>query len=153
MVLRSIAAGLLAGAGMFGWTILEYALGWHTTRADIGAYTGFVGIAFPIAAIMLAIRAERRDRGGAIAFGPAFAQGIGVALIFSLGAAIGIWLYLTTIHPGFLTSAAGAGQTAAGQALLVLLSSFGLGAVVALVCAALMRRRPLPAEEGKARQA
>lgn len=147
MVTRSIAFGLLAGGGMFGWTVLEYALGWHTTRADIGAFTGFVAILFPIATIILAIRGERRDRDGAIAFGRAFAQGMGVAAIFSLGAAIGIWLYLVAINPDFLTSAAGAGQTAAGQAVLVLLSTLGLGAVVALIGAALMRRRPADGEK------
>jgi hypothetical protein len=140
MIKRALIYGLAAAGGVFLWMMLEYALGFHTARAEIGRYTGFLALIFPVAAIAFGVRAARRARGGAIGFGEAFGEGIAIAATFSLLGAISVWLYFSAINPGFLASPAAGGATLGGQVALSLVSGLFLGGLVSLVAALLLRR-------------
>lgn len=146
MTKRALIYGIAAAAGVALWSMIEYWLGFHTTRADVGRYTGFIGTIFPLLGIVLAIRAARTAHGGALSFGDGFRQGLGVTLVVALLGAVTIWLYFTVVNPGFLASAAAQGTpgTAGGQALLVLVSSLVMGLIISAIAAAALRRR-LPA--------
>lgn len=140
MITRALVYGLAAAAGVFAWTMLEYLLGFHTSRAEIGRYSGFVGLIFPIIAILLGIAAARRARGGRIGFGEAFVQGAAISVVISALGAVSIWLYLTLINPGFLASPAGQSETLSGQVIAVLGGGLLFGGLVSLAAAAAMRR-------------
>lgn len=145
MVMRAFVYGLAAAAGVSAWTMIEYLLGFHTVHAEVGRYSGFVGLLFPIAAIVLGIAAARRARGGLIGFGEAFAQGAAISVVSSALGAVSIWLYLTVINPGFLASPAGQGATLSGQIMAVLGGGLLFGGLVSLAAAAAMRRRTVRA--------
>lgn len=140
MIKRALVYGVAAALGVFLWTMLEFALGFHTSRAEVGRYTGFVALIFPVAAVAAAILSARRDKSGVISFGEGFSQGLGVAAIFSLLGAVSVWLYFTAINPGFLDTPAAGDATLAGQMVLTLVSGLVVGALVSLLTAAFVRR-------------
>ena len=54
-----IKYGLISGAALCLWIALEYALGFHTTRPDIGAYTGLLSNLIPVIALFLLLQSKR----------------------------------------------------------------------------------------------
>jgi hypothetical protein len=138
-VSRALRYGALAAAGGAVWTLTEYALGWHTTHAAVGRWTGFVSLVFPVAAIVWALRAARREAGGALSFRRGLGEAAGVgAVLASLGGAF-FYAYHAWLHPAF-GPAARAG-TPATQAAAAAVSSLGVGLLVGVVAAAAMRAR------------
>jgi hypothetical protein len=51
--------GGINGAGICLWITLEYLLGFHTTRPDIGAYTGLLSNLIPLTTLFLLLQAKR----------------------------------------------------------------------------------------------
>lgn len=51
--------GLISGAGLCLWITLEYLLGFHTTRLEIGTYTGLLSNLIPLTILFLLLRAKR----------------------------------------------------------------------------------------------
>ena len=95
--------GLLNSAGICLWVLLEYALGFHTTKMAIGQYTGYFSNIIPITMLFLAIR-ERRDKfnGGTLTFGQGMKTGILISLITAVIATIFMYFYYTAINPHFV---------------------------------------------------
>jgi len=142
MLVRAATYGLLAAAGGASWTLVEYALGFHTTRLETGRYSGFVAILFPILAIVFALKAARSER-GALSFREGMMQGAAVTLVQATAGAVFIWLYFTLINPGFfaMLSRAGKNSNTEEQVTIMLVSSLAAGLLISVVAAALMRRR------------
>jgi len=139
---RALAYGGAAAGGVAAWSLLEFALGFHTTQAEVGRYTGFVGLVFPVIAIILALRAARRARGG-LTFVQGVADGMRATVVFAVFGTVFLWLYYAAVNPGFFGQMAARGEriTLGEQLATVLLSSLLLGLVISLVAAALLRRR------------
>lgn len=134
---RALGYGALAAAGGALWTLLEYALGWHTTRADVGRWTGFVGLVFPIVAIVLALRAARRDAGGSLPFRRGLAVAATVSVVLgALGAAF-FYAYHAWLDPASGNGAGGG--SAAAHALSAGAAALAVGLVVGAVAAVAMR--------------
>ena len=142
MMRRALGFGLLAAGGAAAWTLIEYALGFHTTRLDVGRYTGFFGLVFPVVAIVLALRAARRARGG-LSFMQGVGEGLAVTGVFAVLGVVFLWLYYAVVNPGFFADTAQRGEpvTLASQLVVVVVSSLVMGLVISLVAAALLRRR------------
>lgn len=142
MIKHALMYGAAAAIAIALWSMIEYWLGFHTTNAEVGRYSGFVGMIFPILAIIGAIRAERQARGGQIGFGHAFGQGMAVSAVIALLSAGFIGFYFSAINPAFLTSQAnqGAPATIGGQMMLVAGMSLAFGAVISLIAAAVLRK-------------
>ena len=140
---RALMFGLLAAGGAAAWTLIEYALGFHTTRLDVGRYTGFVGLVFPIVAIVLALRAARRARGG-LSFAQGLVEGLAVTAVFAVLGTVFLWLYYKGVNPGFFADMARRGEpvTLAGQLAVAAVSSLVMGLLISAVAAALLRRPP-----------
>lgn len=137
----TVRAGLFAGLGTALWTLFEFMMGWHGPRMEIGAVTGFVGLIFPIVAILWALRRTKRELGGSLTLGHALRCGLSVSCTF---AAVGVgfyFLYYRVINPGFLERlrATGGQTSTSSQLLLVAGSSLILGLVVALLGGLAMR--------------
>lgn len=142
----TILAGLLSGGGAAGWTLVEYAMGWHNERLEIGAITGFVGLVFPILAIVLALGSLRRDAGGVLSWRTALPAGLAISAI---SAAIGFAFfrtYYSIINPQFVTAMRARGQAVDVDAQLaaVVAGSFVVGLLITVTTAMIMRRRGSP---------
>lgn len=84
--------GLISGTGVCLWIALEYALGFHTTRPNIGAITGFFSNLVPLVTLFLLLRAKR----DAIYDGHlSLAAGIGSGLLASFTASLLVYTCLT----------------------------------------------------------
>jgi hypothetical protein len=77
--------GLITGFGVSIYVMIEYLLGFHTTRPDIGEYSGYFSSVIPIVALLFAIKEKRsRSFGGYISFWQGFITGMVVTVISAL---------------------------------------------------------------------
>lgn len=83
--------------------LLEYALGLHTTRMDIGQYCDYLANIIPITMLYLAIK-EKRDKvlGGTLTFGQGMKTGVLISLITAAIVTIFWYVYLIAINPLFI---------------------------------------------------
>lgn len=138
MLKRALIYGTAAAAGGAAWTLTEYALGFHTEKAEMGRYSGFVGIVFPIAGIVLALRDARRTERG-LTFGRGVAEGAGVTAVMTILAVLFFAIYFKAINPAFL----GAQGTSLGEQLGALCAaSLIMGLLISVIAAAVLRRSP-----------
>ncbi len=85
--------GLISGAGLCLWIMLEYLLGFHTTRPDIGTYTGLLSNLIPLTMLFLLLRAKRAAvYDGRLSLG----AGIGAGVLASFIAALLVYSFLVT---------------------------------------------------------
>ena len=138
MMNRALLYGSLSAAAVAAWTLLELALGFHGSRAEIGRWTGFISIVFPIAAVVLALRSARRARSG-LSWSVGMKEGVSVSIVSSVLGAAFFWLYFTVINPNF--RAGGGAPDPAAETLIVLASGLVLGLVVSAVAVLLLRSR------------
>lgn len=138
MMYRALLYGSLSAAAVAAWTLLELALGFHGSRAEIGRWTGFISIAFPIAAVVLALRSARRARSG-LSWSAGMKEGVSVSFVSSVLGAAFCWLYFTVINPNF--RAGGVAPDPVAETLIVLTSGLVLGLVVSAVATLLLRSR------------
>ncbi len=94
---------LFNSAGICIWVLVEYLLGFHSTRMEIGQYTGYLANVIPITMLFLAIR-ERREKlnGGTLTFGQGMKTGIIISLITAVITTIFMYVYLTAVNPEFM---------------------------------------------------
>jgi hypothetical protein len=159
-----IKFGLISAVAVSTWVLLEYLLGFHTTRYELGQYTGFGAAIFPVACTWVALT-RLRAAAGALTFGRGLAAGAVVAAISSAGTGLFMVVYYRFINPGWLATMR-ARETAAGQAadrspeqlnahleslaaaaspagiLMVMIGSFLIGLLIAAIIALVLRRPP-----------
>ncbi len=98
--------GLIGGTGICLWITLEYLLGFHTTRPEIGTYTGLLSNLIPLAMIFLLLRRKR----AAVYDGRlSLAASIGAGLFASFVASLLVYSFLVTyshsINPTWIDQA------------------------------------------------
>lgn len=143
MMQRALTYGTAAAIGTAAWMMIEYAAGLHGEHAALGRWTGFVGLVFPVAAIFLAVRAQRRDR-PAVTSGSAFAQGALVSAVFAWLSAAAVWLYFAWVNPDFRIG--GHPVDIGEQAAVAAFGGLAAGLVVSAIVALVMRSRVVPAK-------
>ncbi|SDR67488.1 DUF4199 domain-containing protein [Opitutus sp. GAS368] len=85
--------GLISGAGLCLWITLEYLFGFHTTRPEIGAYTGLLSNLVPLTTLFLLLRAKRAAvYDGRLSLG----AGIWAGVFASFVAALLVYSFLVT---------------------------------------------------------
>lgn len=136
---RAITYGLLAAAGSAAWMLLEFVAGFHTTRPEIGRWTGFGGMLFPIVAIVLVLRATRLAHGG-LGFLPGLKAGAVTGLTYAVMGGATVWAYFTWVNPGFQVD--GRAVDTASQVMLAAVGGLVVCLIVTLIAVAIMRRAP-----------
>ena len=127
---------------------------------------GWVSLLFPIAGIVLAIRAAKRAETGEFTFGEGFKEGAAVSLVAALLGALLTYLYFTAVNPGYLDAvreaafaqarvsgdqppqvdAAVNAMTSPGAVSgISAVTTFIWGLIISAVAALLMRRKADPA--------
>ncbi|HYE59988.1 MAG TPA: DUF4199 family protein [Candidatus Kapabacteria bacterium] len=94
--------GVYIGLGVSVWVLLEFFLGFHTTRMELGQYSGFFSILIPIFFLMRALKEKRVEKGGDLSL----KEGIKTGVIVSFAAAsvltLFFWAYNTRINPSWM---------------------------------------------------
>ncbi len=98
--------GLFSGAAVCLWIALEYWFGFHTTRPEIGAYTGLLSNLIPLTMLFLLLRAKRAViYDGRLSLG----AGIGSGVLASFIAALLVYSFLVSysrfINPTWIDQA------------------------------------------------
>ena len=95
--------GLIIGAGVCLWILLEHLLGFHSTHAGIGEYSGYFSGLIPLAGLFVLLR------GKAAAGRLGLAQGVNSGLYASFVAALVVYCVLVAysqlVNPGWLDQA------------------------------------------------
>lgn len=84
------------------WTLLEYALGFHTTSPEIGQYSGFVTILFPIVFIYLAMDERQSATHMPLQFFDGINIGFRIAFYSAILFTIFLFIYSTSINPQWI---------------------------------------------------
>ena len=100
-----IRTGILLSLGLFLWLLLEFFLGFHTTRIDYHPFITWLCIVIPIAGIYWSMKVKRdRDYAGKITFIQALKSGLVVTAIMSLLGPIMVFVYVSVINPLFFST-------------------------------------------------
>lgn len=152
-----IGRALLYAGGAAGlaalWTLLEFALGWHGERAEIGRISGFVGLLFPLVLIPLGVRAEKRAASGSFGWSRGLRFALIAAAVFAAAGAAFFFAYHSWINPGFgrlmaeqaspaQANAVRAAFAPAAQAATAAVSGFVVVLLIGAIATAFLRRAP-----------
>ena len=163
MMSRELRYGLIAGFITLIWMAIGYWLKWNET--ETGKYAPLLSLIILVVAIYVTILFKReKDKGGVISFKEAFIAGLSVS--FMVGILVGLFLmaYTSYINPGLVdqiiedtknyyqqqnaspeeidkaVKAVRASYSPFGQMTYGIGTTMLIGALVSLICAAIMRR-------------
>ncbi|HVU15831.1 MAG TPA: DUF4199 domain-containing protein [Candidatus Didemnitutus sp.] len=94
--------GLIAGAGLCLWTLLEFVLGLHTVHFNAGEISGYLAGIVPFVCLWLLLRRRQRE------LGPLFSIWVGLfsGVICSIVAAVVVYAFMVAydlyLNPGWL---------------------------------------------------
>lgn len=95
--------GLISGIGVCGWIMGEYLLGFHTTRLEIGAYSGYFSCLIPLATLFVLLKGKRdQSPDGRLNYWPALKSGLHAAFIAGAIVYGFMVVYNHFINPGWL---------------------------------------------------
>jgi hypothetical protein len=98
--------GLVAGTGVCLWIMGEYLLGFHTTRLEIGLYSGYFSCLIPLVTLFLLLKGKRDAApDGRLGFWPGLRTGLHAAFISGAIIYAFMLLYNHFINPGWLDNA------------------------------------------------
>ncbi len=94
---------LLTGLGICAYIIVEYLLGWHTTKVEVGETSGYFAIIIPLITYYLALKEKRdKENNGSLSFSSGFLTetliSFGVAFIIM----IFMYFYMSRINPDWM---------------------------------------------------
>jgi hypothetical protein len=98
-----IKYGLLTGAGVCAYILIEYLLGFHNEHVEIGKYSGYFSSVIPLVFLYIAIR-HRRDKlqGGKLGFLEGMQSGFLVSAVAALIITLFMLVYNHYINPGWM---------------------------------------------------
>ncbi len=102
----TVKYGLLSGLGVSGWMLMEYSLGFHTTRLTAGQYSGYFSHLIPLGMLFLLLRARQQaplDR--ELPLVPSVAAGLAASLVAALVVCGFLLLYNQLLNPGWIDTA------------------------------------------------
>lgn len=98
--------GLISGAGVCLWILGEFLLGFHTTRLEIGAYSGYFSGVIPLTTLYFLLKG-RRDAApdGRLALWTGIKSGLHAAFISGVIVYAFMFAYDSFINPGWMDHA------------------------------------------------
>ncbi|WP_438482135.1 DUF4199 domain-containing protein [Oleiharenicola lentus] len=103
---REFNFGLITGAAVCVWILLQYAFGLHTSHLAIGRYAGLLSNLIPVIALFLVLRARQRDTwDGRLTFARGIFSGLQVMFVSSLIVYCFLSIYHHYINPSWIDHA------------------------------------------------
>ncbi len=93
--------GLIIGLGVSLWVLVEFLLGFHTTRMEIGEFTGYLSVIIPILSLYSGLFAKRMEN-LFITYWQLVKAGMMMVIIGALIISLFMGLYNSVIHPGWV---------------------------------------------------
>ncbi len=90
--------GFIIGLGISLWVLVEFLLGFHTTRMDSGQYTGYLSFIIPIIALYYGL-SEKTIKKPTLSYWQTVKAGMMMVLIAAVIISLFMALYNTAIHP------------------------------------------------------
>ena len=90
--------GLIIGLGVSLWVLVEFLLGFPTTRTDIGEFTGYLSVIIPILALYSGLFAKRMEN-LSITYWQLVKAGMMMVILGALIISLFMGLYNSVIHP------------------------------------------------------
>ena len=97
--------GILSGALVCAFVMVEFFLGFHSTKIGQGKYMSYFGVLIPITIIVIAILYKKKDGGGFLEFKEGMKTGIIISLITGIITTFFMMLYNSYINPEFFDTA------------------------------------------------
>jgi hypothetical protein len=94
--------GVILGVGVIVWTLVIHALGFYTTRMDLGQKADVVSLILPVATIVLALLERRRVLARPLSVKESIATGVVVGLVSAPITAAFFWVYHNYMNPDWL---------------------------------------------------
>lgn len=99
-----ILYGGFCGLAMSAWVLIEFTLGFHTTSPEIGQYSGFVSMIFPVVFIYVAMHDQQSFSGVPLTFLDGINIGFRIAFFSALIFTIFLLIYITYINPDWIST-------------------------------------------------
>jgi hypothetical protein len=100
-----ISSGVAISIACFLWQLLEFSLGFHSSRIDYYPFITWLVLIIPITGIYWAVRAKRdRFFEGRINFMQALLTGLKITGVCTVVIPLFSWLYIAVINPLYLTA-------------------------------------------------
>ena len=98
--------GVISGAGVCAWVLVEYFLGFHNQHLALGKITGYLATVIPVVALFRALK-ERRDQqpDDDLATGDGVKAGLIISAIAGVITTAFFWAYKHYINPGWMEKA------------------------------------------------
>jgi hypothetical protein len=94
--------GVILGVAVIVWTLVIHALGFYTTRMDLGQKADVASLVLPVAAIVLALLERRRTLARPLTVKESLATGVVVGLVSAPITATFFWVYHHYVNPEWL---------------------------------------------------
>ncbi len=102
---RDVLYGIISGALVCGFVLVEYFLGFHTTKIGQGKYLSYFGVVIPITIIVIAILYKKKNGDGYLDPKDGMKTGIIISLITGIITTFFMMLYNSYINPEFFNIA------------------------------------------------
>lgn len=93
---------VVCGTGMCCWVLIEFASGFHTTSIDIGQYSGYGALIFPVVIIFIALRDRQNAVQTALPVADGISVGFRIALLSAVMLSLFYYIYVTYINPDWI---------------------------------------------------
>lgn len=102
MLKTEIKFGIITGAGICLWILLEFLLGFHTIKMDIGECTTYFVVLVPLFTLYLGIKEKRDKRNkGQISINHGIKTGLMISLIATVIIASFLIIYFNYLNPEY----------------------------------------------------
>ena len=98
--------GVITGIAVCSWVVVEYLLGFHTNRLEIGKYSDHFSMIIPFVTLFLAIREKRIEtEEESLSVWQGIRTGVLVSFLSAVITAVFMLLYNNLINPGWQRAA------------------------------------------------
>ena len=97
----SVRFGIIASIAFILWVCIEHALGYNTTKMEVGQYTRLASAYLFWLFIIITIIVKKKESGGSISFAQSMKTALLMIIVYSFITAIWLAIYQHFINPDF----------------------------------------------------
>lgn len=97
-----IKYGIIIGMAISCWILLEFLLGFHTSRMEFGAYSGYFAIIIPLIGYYKALKAKKKSEAkNFFTIGRGLKSGFTISIIVASVLTVFLYLYTQYLNPNW----------------------------------------------------